>query len=792
MTTASLSPVASQTNHLSVTPYIQYDQMKTAQITVLVVDDSVSIRALLRQILEQSGYHVYEAGDGLEALECFQCQHIDIVLTDLEMPGMDGLSLIAALNERYISLPIIVVSVYSSLASAMEAIHKGAWDYLQKPIHEEEVRIAMNRVLDRMWQFKENRRIQEQMASQLQLQTLEIRTSKERYQRLLKSVTSYVYTVTVDHGIAVHTTHGSGCEKVTGYTPEEYDANQDLWYRLVHDDDRELVIDMARRILVEMTKREVEHRINHKGGSIRWIRNTLVPSLDLDGKLLCYDGIITDITGQKEADEALKKSELKFKTLFEFSMDGFLVADIATRRFIHCNSTICRMLGYDEDELLGLGVDDIHPAADIKYVMEQFEKQIRGETACSGNLPVLRKDGTIFYSDINAGVFELGEVTCLLGSFRDVTERRQSEEQQKRHTENLTSLRTIDVAITGSLDLGITLKVLLNETINRLKVDAACVLLMDPHTRTLEYMAGTGFGKETAVGLRCKSEEIFAGHVSIERSSIVINDASSCSSPAEHTLHLVNNGFKAYVGVPLIAKGQVKGVLEIFCRLPLTADPEWLEFVEALGAQAAIAIDNAEMFDDLQQSHSELLLAYDTTIEGWSRAMDFRDKETEGHSRRVTDLTVRLAYELGFAKERLVQVRRGALLHDIGKLGVPDCILLKPGSLTPEEFEIMKRHTEIAFSILSPIEFLRPALDIPCSHHEKWDGSGYPRGLKGEEIPLAARIFAIVDVWDALRSDRPYRPAWPPEKALGHICSQSGSHFDPTIVSLFKEFISAR
>jgi HD-GYP domain-containing protein (c-di-GMP phosphodiesterase class II) len=138
----------------------------------------------------------------------------------------------------------------------------------------------------------------------------------------------------------------------------------------------------------------------------------------------------------------------------------------------------------------------------------------------------------------------------------------------------------------------------------------------------------------------------------------------------------------------------------------------------------------------------------------------------------------------------LTNMRRGALLHDIGKLGVPDNILLKPGKLTTAEFEIMKKHSEIAYDILSPIEFLRPALDIPYCHHEKWDGSGYPRGLKGEAIPLAARIFAVVDVWDALRSDRPYRPAWPLERVLEHIASQKGSHFDHYTVQMFEKINS--
>jgi putative two-component system response regulator len=197
-----------------------------------------------------------------------------------------------------------------------------------------------------------------------------------------------------------------------------------------------------------------------------------------------------------------------------------------------------------------------------------------------------------------------------------------------------------------------------------------------------------------------------------------------------------------------------------------------------------------KLLDDrvnLEQAHLQLLAAYDATIEGWSRAMDLRDKETEGHTQRVTVLSENLAKLAGIKEEELIFVRRGALLHDIGKLGVPDSILLKTDKLTDEEWDIMRKHPQYAYDMIYPIEYLRPALDIPFCHHEKWDGSGYPRGLKGEEIPLAARIFAIVDVWDALTSDRPYRPAWNKEKTLKHINEQSGKHFDPHIVELFNK-----
>jgi putative nucleotidyltransferase with HDIG domain len=245
--------------------------------------------------------------------------------------------------------------------------------------------------------------------------------------------------------------------------------------------------------------------------------------------------------------------------------------------------------------------------------------------------------------------------------------------------------------------------------------------------------------------------------------------------------------FISYYGVPLITKGDVKGVMEIFHRAALEPDAEWFAFLNTLAGQAAIAVEIATLFESLQLSNSELFLAYDATIEGWSYALDLRDKETEGHTQRVTEMTLKLARTFGLSDLELVQVRWGALLHDIGKMGVPDEILLKPEPLTDKEWVAMKKHPSFAYEMLSPIRYLRLALEIPYCHHEKWDGSGYPRGLKGTQIPLVARIFAVVDVWDALTSDRPYRAAWPEEKVLDHIRSLSGTHFDPEVVKICLE-----
>jgi HD-GYP domain-containing protein (c-di-GMP phosphodiesterase class II) len=225
--------------------------------------------------------------------------------------------------------------------------------------------------------------------------------------------------------------------------------------------------------------------------------------------------------------------------------------------------------------------------------------------------------------------------------------------------------------------------------------------------------------------------------------------------------------------------------LEIFHHESLSPNEEWLDFMQALGMQAAIAISDAELYDDLQRTNTELIVAFDDTIEGWARALEIRDLEPVGHTRRVTDLTERLAGRFGFSQEAMVHLRRGAILHDIGKMAIPEAILLKTSTLSADETDIIRQHPGYAYKLLSQIPFIRPALEIPLCHHEKWDGTGYPRGLKGEDIPLAARIFAVVDVWDAMCSDRPYRVAWPEDTALRHILAESGKHFDPQVIDQF-------
>lgn len=437
------------------------------------------------------------------------------------------------------------------------------------------------------------------------------------------------------------------------------------------------------------------------------------------------------------------------------------------------------------EELLGRTMMECYPGIEQTELFAALKRCMETRTS-------ERMVNKFVYPDNSYGWFELSiqpapNGICILSN--EITERLLSEKRIETQLRQLAALRDIDIAITGTFDLHVSLNTVMLHTMAELGADATSILVLNQHNLMLTLAAGRGFRTRSPETARIRLGESFAGRAALERRIIQIHNRAEEQVEPHFAELWAAEGFVTYYGVPLIVKGQVVGVLEVFHRKPFEADEDWLRFLEILAGQTAIAVDNAQLFQNLQRSNVDLMLAYDATIEGWSRALDLRDKETEGHTLRVTEMTERLARAMGISEAEIVHIRRGALLHDIGKMGVPDSILLKPDKLTEEEWAIMRQHPQLAFEMLSPIAFLRPALDIPGCHHEKWDGTGYPRGLKGEQIPLAARLFAVVDVWDALRSDRPYRAAWPEEKVLAHIRSLSGTHFDPKAVEVFMKVL---
>lgn len=352
----------------------------------------------------------------------------------------------------------------------------------------------------------------------------------------------------------------------------------------------------------------------------------------------------------------------------------------------------------------------------------------------------------------------------------------------QRMLQKMERLMEINITLNSTLELSQVLDLIIAKAVEMLECEAGSILLYNKEKDCLYFSASTSADSTRLAEIPVPLTDSLAGAIFSKSLPLIVNNVDKDIRHNSSVAAQINFRTKSLLGVPMRIQHRVIGVLEALNKRQGTFTDEDVKILTAIASQAAVAIENAQLVQALQES-------YDSTLEGWAAALDLRDKETEGHSQRVTVLTVQLAQEIGMSKDALTYLRQGALLHDIGKMAVPDSILHKNGPLTEQEKAIMRQHPINAYNMLYPIAYLRLALDIPFCHHERWDGSGYPRGLKGEEIPLAARVFTVIDVWDALRSDRPYRKAWSAKKTIAYIQKQAGKSFDPKIVKSFLDII---
>jgi PAS domain S-box-containing protein/putative nucleotidyltransferase with HDIG domain len=547
---------------------------------------------------------------------------------------------------------------------------------------------------------------------------------------------------------------------------------------------------------------DFESQVHRRDGTLLWISENARAVRDADGMLLHYEGTVQDISARKRTEAALRESEDQAQTIFDAAAVGIARVDM-NGRLTRTNRAFQNMLGYTEEVLDGLACARLtHPDDSPANLQLQWDLQEGQRDGYQVEKRYCRADGSPLWANLTMTLVRdsAGRPHFSIAVVEDITARREAQQKilalnqrLEQRVQYIAALHQIDLAIMSSQDMDATLDLVLEQVRAQLGVDAAAMLICDPETENMTYAAGSGLRHSVSDYAGQAAGMIGpAGRAARQRSAVHLSNLTWTPEIFADNPLLSSEIFAAYWAVPLIAKGALKGVLEVFHRSSLPLDDGWRERLDILAGQAAIAIDSATMFQDIQRSHQELMEAYEATIEGWGRALDLRDQETEGHSRRVTDLAERLARALGLSEAELVPIRRGALLHDIGKMGVPDRILLKTDDLTPTEWRVMRRHPQDAYDMLSPIAFLRPALDIPYCHHEKWDGTGYPRGLRGEEIPLSARLFAVVDVWDALRSDRPYRAHWSEARVLDHVRALSGTHFDPRVVAVFLKMMTGK
>lgn len=536
----------------------------------------------------------------------------------------------------------------------------------------------------------------------------------------------------------------------------------------------------------------------HEPHRQRWFRARVTSVHDSHPRqvVICH----SDITARHLIDQSRDESEAILRSVFEFPTLEIGVVELSANDlwFVSVNEAAAKRMGRSPQEVAGQSANQLEvPARYTASFLEHGWRSVRTGTTTRFEYVEETPQGPRSVSVVARPIPPLtGTRPRIAFIAEEPSQRRQPapstaalDAEAEQQIERLRALRAIDSAINVGLELPAVLDVVLEQAVTQLGVDAAAVLLRAPHRPGLEYSRWRGYRWEPEPGLIVGRDSGLSASTFLDNDETSRRMARSENSPPPELAE--REGFRSYWAIPIVVRGEVQGILEVGHRSMIHPDARWTMFLHTIAGRAASVIDRASLINTLRETNHRLLTAYEETIEGWSRAMDLRDHETELHSLRVTEMSVQLGREFGLSRDELIQIRRGALLHDIGKVGIPDQILLKPGPLDDEEMAIIRKHPEHAFSILSPIEFLRKALDIPYCHHERWDGSGYPRGLKGSQIPVAARIFAVVDVWDALSTDRPYRKALPSRQVRDELSSMAGKELDPEIVEVFLKLLES-
>lgn len=541
----------------------------------------------------------------------------------------------------------------------------------------------------------------------------------------------------------------------------------------------------ANSILKILNTLKNEVHLVAKGDYSHSFSRSIATSTDPDIQSL-VESVTSMRTAVQNRERALKANEKKYRHLVETMNEGLLMLDVHGI-VMYANPRISEMLEYSLQEITGSSylkfiADEEKPNTALQWTTREDGFQHSYETVLlkkSGEeLPVLISPQRL--------VTEENDFSGSLAVVTDISRNKEVELTQQKKIEELASLRRIDTAILSGNNLKSVIQVILDQFKNELKADAVSIHIFHPHSTRIRLSKAYMLDKK----FTCSKNDIH--HRRIHDHNEDISGFLYSSNIKDNLLwdKLSDIDIQTLYIAPILVGEKRKGIIEAAFTSKVAINDEWLSYFNALITQTAVGIEKTELVEILQTRNKELQEAYLSTIKGWANALELRDEETRGHSDRVVQMALDMAARFGFEGEALEHFRNGALLHDIGKMGVPDGILLKPGKLTEEEWVIMKKHPVFAYNLLKGIPFLSNALEIPYYHHERWDGSGYPHGLQGESIPLSARIFAVVDVWDALTSDRPYRPAWSQETTAKYLLENKGIQFDPRVVDAFLDMIN--
>ncbi|MBI5911538.1 MAG: PAS domain S-box protein [Betaproteobacteria bacterium] len=734
---------------------------------VLIVEDHEENRTLLKMLLEANGYRVTAAGDGVEALAAARRDPPDAIVSDVLMPKMDGFALCRQWMQdaRLKAIPFIFYSAtYVRPENEQFGLALGAVRYLIKPLEAEVFLRELGAVLQQwagraapgpaaplddatshaLHESALARKVEDKIA-QLEAANRELVESEARFRSLTEMSSDLYWESDAEHRLTQRTSAGrkSSTASVFARTAQIGERRWDIAYL-----SPDAAGWAAHRAVLDAHQPFCEFEFSRLGadGTEKFISINGDPVFDTSGAFTGYRGVGIDITKRRRAEQALRESEERLRAMFDGALDGILVADVETHKFLTGNPEICRMLGCRLDELARMGIPEIHRKQDLPRAMEQFERLVRGEIQLAADIPIMRKDGSVFYADIKAARIRLGGQDAMLGIFRDVSERKQAERALVDSEQRFRSL--VEQSLVG-------IYVSDGERIVYTNPRAEEILGYEPGE-----LAGASLtaliADEDQPAVEREIRSLLTGEVPIARLEIRARrkDGSEVTIGAQGLRARVDN------------RPAIVGVLQ--------------DISEKKRAE-----------EQIQRYVAQLENAFMSTVRVVTTLGELRDPYTAGHQRRVAEIALAIGAEFGFDARRQEGLRVAGYLHDIGKLSIPSEILSKPGKLSPIEFQMVQGHAQASYDVLKEVEFPWPVAEVALQHHERMDGSGYPQGLKGEAILIESRIMAVANVIDAMCSHRPYRAGLGIDAVLSEIERGRGSLYDAEVADaclrLFRE-----
>jgi len=686
--------------------------------------------------------------------------HPDIILSDWSLPQFNGLAALEIIRKKGIDSPFIIVSGKIGEEAAINAIRQGVYDYVLKD-NLARLPTAIHHALE----FCENEKKAKIDNALIALQATALRVAPTAIVVLDSSgIVEWVNN-------AFEELTGYSNMEVLGFKPERFCVYPDyIPLESLRDSPA-----AGKEYLCNGMEKKAD-------GSLYIEERRICPVVDNDGTLLHIVIIKKDVTSIEQKKRELEL-DIGFSNILQQSKspEGLCMNTLSLikQQFPELKPAILLYTDGSVKMKKWFGENPLEPGKSpdtgYSYMITMGEEKValfQGLCLCPSPLDLKK-------------LFDQLANQLEIALHRMIT-------QQKVATQikNISFLKLISRTINTAMDFEAVVGSLLKQFMKFLDVDAVALYLNDKQTEGLICRASNGFRTNLVEQTLVRYGQAYVGIAAEEQRITSVSHFDDIDSQSQFATLIRSEGFISQHCAPIVIGGKATGVLEVFQRKPFIPNSEWLILFDAIATQTGLALDYNSIYDDLQKAYTDLELSYEATIEGWSSAMDFRDQETEGHSKRVAALTMSLASLLNIPEEDRAAISRGALLHDVGKIGIPDSILKKTGPLNDSEWVLMKQHPKFAYEMLSGIPYLKKSLAIPLYHHEKWDGSGYPEGLSGENIPLAARLFSIIDVYDALTSDRLYRAAWSKADTLRYIKDQSGKQFDPAIVKSFITMIN--